>query len=439
VTRKKGLVVLVPRTTSNERRTTSNTDIIVIGAGAAGMLAAYTAARVGARVLVLERNRTAGRKLLITGSGRCNLTNRTDTKELVAQTPGNGRFLYSVFERFGAADLMRLFETELGVPLKVERGRRVFPVSDQSRDIVNGLERGLRKLGVQILTGQRVAAIVLATDGRVAGVKCETGERFTAPRVIVATGGASYPGTGSTGDGYRLARTVGHTLVPPFPALVPLETVEDWPRSVEGLTLTNVNVTSYYGDKKLEAEFGDLLFTGFGVSGPIILSLSRRIAPLVTRDPAAVTLRIDLKPALTVEAFDRRLQKDFTKFIRKVFKNALDELLPKSLIPALVDLAQIDPLKPVHQITKEERRRLVRLFKQLTLTVQKARPLAEAIVTAGGVATKELNPKTLESKLISGLYFAGEVVDVDAYTGGYNLQIAFSTGYAAGMAAAGEG
>jgi predicted Rossmann fold flavoprotein len=414
-------------------------DIIVIGAGAAGMLAAYAAARSGTRVLVLERNRTVGRKLFITGSGRCNLTNQAPAAELVAQTPGNGRFLYSVLQRFGAADLMRLFETELGVPLKVERGRRVFPVSDKSRDIVNGLEQGLCRLGVKIITGQRVLAILLDSDGRVAGVKCEDGAKFAATQVIVATGGASYPGTGSTGDGYRLAQAVGHTLAPLFPSLVPLETVEDWPRTVEGLTLTNVNVTSFYETKKLEAEFGDLLFTGFGVSGPIILSLSRRIAPLVAREPGAVSLQIDLKPALTTEEFDRRLQKDFTKFIRKIFKNALDDLLPKSLIPVLVDLSQIDPLKPVHQITKEERSRLVRLFKQLPLTIRKTRSLDEAIVTAGGISTKEINPKTMESKLIPGLYFAGEVVDVDAYTGGYNLQIAFAMGHAAGMAAAGEG
>jgi predicted Rossmann fold flavoprotein len=413
-------------------------NIIVIGAGAAGMMAAYVAAQGGARVLLLERNQTVGRKLFITGSGRCNLTNQADTTELVAQTPGNGRFLYSALQRFGAAEVMNLFEIELGVPLKVERGRRVFPVSDKSRDIVNGLEQGLKKLGVKILIGQRVTAILLDPNQRVTGVKCEDGGKFPAGSVILATGGASYPGTGSTGDGYRLAKTVGHTLIPLFPSLAPLETVEAWPRTVEGLTLNNINVTSYYRGKKLDAEFGDLLFTGFGVSGPIILSLSRQIAPLVLQEPGSVTLRLDLKTALTEEELDRRIQKDFAKFVRKVFKNALDELLPRSLIPVIIDLSQIDPLKPVHQISKEERGKLVRLLKHLPLTIQKPRPLAEAIVTAGGISTKEINPKTMESKIVSGLYLVGEVVDVDAYTGGYNLQIAFSMGHAAGIAAAGR-
>jgi predicted Rossmann fold flavoprotein len=415
------------------------TAIVVVGAGAAGMMAAYAAAKAGARVLVLERNRTVGRKLLITGAGRCNLTNQATTDELVAQTPGNGRFLYSVLQRFGAADVMRLFETELGVPLKVERGRRVFPVSDQSRDIVDALDQALKKLGVELLTGRRATAILLDSDRRAAGVQCEDGAKFPAAGVILATGGASYPGTGSTGDGYRLARAVGHTIVPLFPSLAPLETVESWPGSVEGLTLNNINVTTYYRDKKLEAEFGDLLFTGFGVSGPTILSLSRRIAPLALRESGAVTLRLDLKPALTEGELDLRIQKDFTKFARKAFKNALDELLPQSLISVMVDLARIDPLKPVHQITREERGQLVRLFKQLSLTIRKPRPLAEAIVTAGGISVKEINPKTTESKIVDGLYLVGEVVDVDAYTGGYNLQIAFAMGHAAGVAAGSAG
>jgi predicted Rossmann fold flavoprotein len=414
------------------------TEIIVIGAGAAGMVAAYTAAKAGARVRLLERNRNVGRKLLITGSGRCNLTNLAATNELVAQTPGNGRFLYSVFQRFGATDVMELFQTELGVPLKVERGRRVFPVSDESRDIVSSLERGLHQVGVEVSTGQRVTAILLDFRRKVAGVQCEDGSKVTAPRVILATGGASYPGTGSTGDGYRLAQAAGHTLVPIFPSLVPLETGESWPQAVEGLTLNNINVTCWYDSKKLAAEFGDLLFTGFGVSGPIVLSLSRAIVPLVLQKPGSVSLQLDLKPALTADQLDRRLQKDFVKFVRKVFKNALNELLPKSLIPVIVDLSGIDPLKPVHQITKEERGQLLRLFKQLPLTIQRPRPLAEAIVTAGGISTKEINPKTMESKIAGGLYLVGEVVDVDAYTGGYNLQIAFAMGHAAGMAAAGK-
>lgn len=411
-------------------------EIIVIGGGAAGMLAAYTAAKAGARVLLLERNTTLGRKLFITGSGRCNLTNQAEVNELVANTPGNGRFLYSAFQQFGPAELMELFETELKVPLKVERGRRVFPVSDKSRDILTGLEAGLRKAGVTILTEKRATKLIVDTDGHLAGVSCESGEQYQASRVILATGGASYPGTGSTGDGYRLAQALEIAITPVFPSLVPLQTVETWPREVEGLALNNIDAAVYHQGKKLHSEFGDLLFTGFGVSGPVILSLSRSVVPLVMDQPGSVRLQIDLKPALDEAELDRRIQRDFTKFLRKQYKNALDELLPKSLIPVMVELSGIDPLKPVHQITREERLELVRLFKQLPLTIQQPRPLAEAIVTAGGISVKELNPRTMAAKKVPGLYVVGEVADVDGYTGGYNLQIAFSMGYAAGLAAA---
>jgi predicted Rossmann fold flavoprotein len=413
-------------------------DIIVIGAGAAGMMAAFVAGQTGARVILLERNKTLGRKILITGSGRCNLTNRTETAELVANTPGNGRFLFSAFQRFGPKELMELFETELGVPLKVERGRRVFPVSDQSRDILAGLERGLTKTGVAVVREKRVTQLLLEDQTRLKGVRCEDGAEYRAAIVILATGGASYPGTGSTGDGYRLAKQAGHTLVPLFPSLIPLETVEEWPGQVEGLTLTNINATCYHGEKKLDAEFGDLLFTGFGVSGPVILSLSRRIVPRVLQEPGSVLLQLDLKPALSSEELDRRIQRDFTKYVRKIFKNALDDLLPQSLIPVIIELSGIDPAKPVHQITKEERTRLAGLLKRLSLTIRRPRPLSEAIVTAGGISTREIHPKTMESKIMPGLYLVGEVVDVDGYTGGYNLQIAFSMGYAAGTAAAGN-
>lgn len=410
-------------------------DLVVIGAGAAGSLAALTAAREGVRVLLVERNEQIGRKLAITGKGRCNLTNQAEINELVANIPGNGRFLYSVLRQFGPDELVRLFQDELGIPLKVERGRRVFPLSDKALDIVDGLYRALRHTGVELLTGTRVTGLRRDQEGKIAGVACEGGRIIPTGMVVLATGGASYPGTGSTGDGYQFARSVGHTISQLRPSLVPLETRESWPERLEGLSLTNVEVTSLYRGRKLQSEFGEMLFTGFGISGPVILSLSREITPLALDEPGSVTISIDLKPALSVEELDLRMQRDFSKFIRKIYKNALDELLPQKMIPVMIDLSGIDPLKPVHQITREERVRLVELVKNFRLTVSKPRPMAEAIVTAGGVSTKEINPKTMESRLVPGLFLAGEVIDVDGYTGGYNLQIAFSTGYVAGLEA----
>ncbi|HOJ77761.1 MAG TPA: NAD(P)/FAD-dependent oxidoreductase [Bacillota bacterium] len=411
-------------------------DVIIVGAGAAGLMAAMIAAREGAEVLLLERNKNIGRKLLITGAGRCNLTNNTEVNELVNNIPGNGRFLYSVFQKFGPQELMNLVESEFNVPLKVERGRRVFPESDKAVDIVAGFEKTLKKLGVRILNNVRVNQIMKDESNSVVGVKAVNGDKYLANKVIVATGGASYPGTGSTGDGYQLARSVGHSVIDIYPSLVPLETFEEWPQDVEGLTLNNVEVSCYHKDRKIGSEFGDLLFTSYGVSGPTVLSLSRSVVPLVLKEPKSVKLEIDLKPALTVEELDRRLQRDFEKYSRKLYKNALDDLLPKSLIPVMIELSKIDGLKPVHQVTRAERQQLVGLFKGLALLVEKPRPFSEAIVTAGGVNVKEINPKTMESKLVSGLYFIGEVVDVDGYTGGYNLQIAFSMGYIAGKHAA---
>lgn len=406
-------------------------DLIVVGAGAAGIMAALSAAQNGVSVLLIERNKSIGRKLLITGAGRCNLTNRSETNEIISNVPGNGRFLNSVLRRFGAEDLMRLVEDDLGVPLKVERGRRVFPVSDLASDIVVAFEEGLKRAGVRVITETRVDGFLFDDRGEIVGVTAAGNRKFEATKVIVATGGASYPGTGSTGDGYRLAVAAGHTVQAIFPSLAPLETVATWPKRVEGLTLTNIAAASYHRGVKLEREFGDLLFTGFGISGPVVLSLSRKIAPLVAKEPGSVIVELDLKPALTEEELDRRIQRDFQKYLRKVFKNALDDLLPKSMIPVMIELSGIDPLKPVHQITREERLALVKQFKHQQLTVSRVRPLSEAIVTAGGVTTKEINPRTMESKIRTGLYFVGEVVDVDAYTGGYNLQIAFSMGYAA--------
>jgi predicted Rossmann fold flavoprotein len=414
-----------------------NADIVVVGAGAAGTMAALVAAGAGADVVLLERNRSLGRKLAITGGGRCNLTNQSDLNDLVSNTPGNGRFLFSAFQRFTAQDVMRFFENELKVPLKVERGRRVFPVSDQAKEVVAALEQALHDRRVHLITSTRVNGLLIKA-GRIEGARSEAGAEYLARSVVLATGGASYPGTGSTGDGYQLARDAGHSIIAIRPSLVPLETREEWVKRLEGLSLTNVQVTGYHGGKVLESEFGEMLFTGFGVSGPVILSLSRKIAALVMDKPNSVVLTIDLKPALSEAELDLRLQRDFAKYTNKQFKNALDDLLPQKLIPVFVELSKIDPLKPVHQITREERLELIEQFKSLQLTIERPRPVKEAIVTAGGVSVKEINPKTMESKLVSGLFFAGELMDVDAYTGGFNLQIAFSSGYVAGLAAAGS-
>jgi predicted Rossmann fold flavoprotein len=388
----------------------------------------------------VEKNNRLGKKLAITGAGRCNLTNQADLNEMIANIPGNGRFLYSALQQYNPERLMAFFQDELHVPLKVERGRRVFPLSDQAQDIVAALTAALKTYKVNLLTQSPVTRLEIDPDkqGHLA-VICASKDAsriIEAQKVIIATGGLSYPGTGSDGEGYRLAKEAGHTVTPLRPSLVPLETAEDWPRRLQGLALTNVSVMSFHGSDKIQTDFGELLFTHFGVSGPTILSLSRAIVPYVEEQPKSVTVRIDLKPGLNETELDLRLQRDFAKFSRKIFQNSLEELLPRKLIPVMIELSGIDPLKPVHQITREERIGLVKLLKELTLTITKSRPVAEAIVTAGGIETKELNPKTLESRKIPGLYFAGEVVDVDGYTGGYNLQIAFSMGYVAGMAAA---
>lgn len=410
-------------------------DFIVVGAGPAGIMAAITAGRQGVRTVLVEKNRSIGRKLAITGAGRCNVTNFADINELVANIPGNGRFLFSAFQRFGPHDLMDFFQTGLGVPLKIERGNRVFPESDKAQDIVGALYKGLKEAGVTVLTETRAAGLLVDPENRLEGVILADGRRIRGKATLIATGGLSYPGTGSTGDGLKFAKAVGHTITELTPSLVPLETKEEWVKDLEGLSLVNVEVTALYHGKKIQTEFGEMLFTGFGLSGPVILSLSREIAPLAIKKPYSVVIVIDLKPALSVEELDLRVQRDFAKSIRKLYKNALDDLLPQKLIPVIIKLSEIDPGKPVHQITKEERAQLVELLKNLQLTISKPRPMAEAIVTAGGVGIKEINPKTMESKIVPGLYFAGEVADVDGYTGGFNLQIAFSMGYVAGMEA----
>lgn len=404
-------------------------DILVVGAGPAGMMAAITAAENGARVTLLEKMQRVGRKMLITGKGRCNLTNAAPVPELIRQFKGNGAFLHSAFAAFDNADIMRFFEQQ-GVPVKVERGGRVFPVSDKAADCVEAMLARLHELGVAVRTGEAVAA-VLTREGRAAGVRTAAGEEIAADAVILAVGGASYPGTGSTGDGYDIARQLGHTVTRILPSLVPLETEEQWPRDVQGLSLRNVRVKLLVDGRERQEMFGEMMFTHFGVTGPIILSLSRTAAQALA-DGAFVELEIDLKPALTPEKLAARILRDFETYQRKQVKNALVDLLPHRLIPVLIDAAYLDGEEFVHQVTQEERHRLAEALKHLVLTVARTRPLAEAIVTAGGVCVKEIDPRTMESRLVPRLYFAGELVDVDAFTGGYNLQAAFSMGVAAG-------
>jgi predicted Rossmann fold flavoprotein len=403
--------------------------IVVVGAGPAGMMAAIKAAENGASVVLLEKMKRAGKKMLITGKGRCNITNVAEIPELIKNIPGNGKFLNSCIRAFDNEDVQYFFNG-IEVPTKVERGGRVFPVSDKAADVVDAMVLQLHELGVKLYTDVKVSDI-LVQDNKAVGVKTDDGQKFEAEAVIIATGGSSYPGTGSTGDGYKMADKIGHKVVTPLPALVPLELEEEWVKDLQGLSLKNVRVTLFADEKKIMDMFGEMLFTHFGVSGPIILSLSRKTAQLL-EEGSFVELMIDLKPALTFEQLDARVLRDFEKYQRKEMKNALKDLLPGRLIPPVLDGAYIEPDRMVNSITKEERHRLVNVLKGLLVTVTKTRPIAEAIVTAGGVDVKEINPKTMESKLIKNLYFAGEVVDVDAYTGGYNLQAAFSMGAAAG-------
>ena len=403
--------------------------IVVVGAGPAGMMAAIKAAENGASVVLLEKMKRAGKKMLITGKGRCNITNVAEIPELIKNIPGNGKFLNSCIRAFDNEDVQYFFNG-IEVPTKVERGGRVFPVSDKAADVVDAMVLQLHELGVKLYTDVKVSEI-LVQDNKAVGVKTDDGQKFEAEAVIIATGGSSYPGTGSTGDGYKMADRIGHKVVTPLPALVPLELEEEWVKDLQGLSLKNVRVTLFADEKRITDMFGEMLFTHFGVSGPIILSLSRKTAQLLDED-SFVELMIDLKPALTFEQLDARVLRDFEKYQRKEMKNALKDLLPGRLIPPVLDGAYIEPDRMVNSITKEERHRLVNVLKGLLVTVTKTRPIAEAIVTAGGVDVKEINPKTMESKLIKNLYFAGEVVDVDAYTGGYNLQAAFSMGAAAG-------
>ncbi|MGE5454012.1 MAG: NAD(P)/FAD-dependent oxidoreductase [Methylocystaceae bacterium] len=408
--------------------------VLIVGAGAAGMMAARIAAEHGANVTLLEKKNRVGSKLNITGKGRCNITADVDIDELIKGYPGNGRFLHSAFHEFSNSDLIRFFN-QCGLATKTERGNRVFPVSDQAGDVVKVLHEKAKQVGVQVQTSTSVKALQII-EGAIMGVDTNEGE-ISADAVIVATGGLSYPGTGSTGDGYQWARQAGHHIIEPRPGLVPLLVREEWIGELQGLSLKNVKATAYTEvGKKINEDFGEMLFTHYGLSGPIILSMSHDIGAHLFKQKQTVQIRLDLKPALSEEKLDDRVQRDLAKFSRKLFKNSLGELLPAKMIPVMISRSGINPDKECHQITRSERLGLVQLLKNFNLTVTGTRPIAEAIVTAGGVDVKEVNPKTMASKLTKGLYFAGEVLDVDGYTGGYNLQAAFSTGYVAGKYAA---
>lgn len=398
---------------------------IIIGAGAAGLMAACSAGENGDEVILIEKNDRYGKKLSITGKGRCNVTNNCTREELIKNIPVNGRFLYSAFSRFDSDSVMSFFENA-GVPLKTERGNRVFPQSDKAADIVNALVSEMKKHNVTAIRG--CVKAVKEKDGTFSHVVLSDGREIFGDRVIIATGGKSYPGTGSTGDGYAFARSLEHTVTDISPSLVALESQDEFCRDMMGLSLKNTSVTVFENSKAVYSDFGELLFTHFGVSGPVVLSAS---AHMKKRD-AEYKIVLDLKPALSEEALDKRILRDFEKYARKDFLNALDDLLPQKMIGATVRLSGIDPHKNVCEITKEERSRLVCLLKRFEIRIKGFRPISEAIITSGGVKISEINPSTMESKKVKGVYFAGEIIDVDAYTGGFNLQIAFSTGYVAG-------
>lgn len=403
--------------------------VIVIGGGAAGMMAAIFAARNGHQVRLLEKNEKLGKKLYITGKGRCNITNASDMDNLFANVISNRKFLYSAFYGFDNMQTIQFFE-ELGCKTKIERGERVFPVSDKSSDVINALHRELQRLKVDISFNTEVTKIV-EKDGKAVGVIIAgKKEMLPADAVIVATGGMSYPSTGSTGDGYRFAKELGHKVTKLYQSLVPFQIEEEYVRELQGLSLKNVSLKVYAGKKKVYDDFGEMLFTHFGISGPLVLSASSFLTSFVDREE--IKAYIDLKPALSEEQLDDRILRDFSEMKNKQFKNGLDKLLPKKMIPVIVELSGINPEKPINSITKEERLGVVHLLKNMELHVERMRGYNEAIITKGGVSVKEINPSTMESTLVEGLYFIGEVLDLDALTGGYNLQIAWSTAYLAG-------
>lgn len=402
-------------------------DCIIVGGGAAGMMAAITAAGLGKSTLLLEKMNRCGKKISITGKGRCNVTNNCTSDDFFANIPTNPRFLYSAYAGFNSQDCMDFFE-RLGVPLKTERGNRVFPVSDKAEDIVRALEQGCEDYGVNRIFSK--VTEIIAEDGAVKGVKCGSRTYF-APSVLIATGGRSYPGTGSDGDGYRFAEELGHTVTDIKPSLVPIESDDDYCRDMMGLSLKNVVLTlkDTVKNKTVFSEMGEMLFTHFGVSGPLVLSASSHIPQI---ESGRYIFYIDLKPALDEKKLDERILRDFKEIPNRIFANSLSKLLPSKMIPTVIALSCINGEKQVNSVTKQERQRLVSLLKAFPVHIRSFRPIAEAIVTSGGVKVSEVSPKTMESKLVKGLYFAGEILDVDGYTGGFNLQIAFSTGCLAG-------
>lgn len=408
-------------------------NVIVIGGGAAGMMAAIMSSRNGNQVTILEKMRSMGRKLSITGKGRCNITNATDMDNFIKNVPGNGKFLFSAFSKFTNQDAINFFN-EIGVKTKVERGDRVFPVSDSAMEVIDKLKKELDRQNVKVIVDSPVKCLIVE-DGKVTGVKTEAGKTYFCDKVILATGGKSYPTTGSTGDGYKIAKMVGHTIVEPKPSLVPLETYEKKIEKLQGLSLKNVGIKIFDGAKLVYEDFGEMLFAHYGVTGPVILSASAHLLRVKNIEEKlksqTIKIKIDLKPALTTEKLESRIQRDLEKYTKKQYKNSLTDLLPGKMIPYIVEESKIDEEKQTDQITKEERKNLAELLKNLEFTIKGFRPIEEAIITAGGISTKEINASTMESKIVSGLYFAGEIIDVDAYTGGFNLQIAYSTAYVA--------
>ena len=412
--------------------------VIVIGGGPAGMMAAISSAEAGDKVILLEKKERLGRKLLITGNGRCNITSSLPINDFIQNIPGNGQFLYSSFKNYNNEDIIQFLKTQ-GLEVKEERGNRIFPITDKSLDVLNCFKKVLKELYVEIIYNTKVIEIIQKKEQEKLQVKTENNKIYEAEKVILATGGKSYPLTGSTGDGYKIAEKLGHTVTKIRPSLVPLESHDKkLCKNLQGLSLRNVKIEikNIENDKIIYEDFGEMLFTHFGVSGPTILSSSAHLVRYKNIEKLLknkkIILKIDFKPALSEEKLDERILRDFAEFKNKQFKNSLDKLLPQKLIPVIIERSKINPDKKVNEISKRERKNIVKLLKNFELTISDFRPIDEAIITSGGINIKEINPKTMESKIVPGLYFAGEVIDVDAYTGGFNLQIAYSTGYTAG-------